>query len=462
MHVNYTKGMVLGVDDFTQEFVYLSGRDRWITRELLGYGTISGLALLAEDTNDGPRLRVTRGSAAVPSGKLVCVAADQCGLINAWLAKKENGDQVTRIIAGGSPPLSPPMPPPSPVTISLYLTLCFADCLTAPVPIPGEPCRSEDSLMAPSRVADYFRLELRTEAPLQTEEDSLRDFVAWLRQVPIVDSSPPPAADEVAWIAGLHAAARPWFDALSAASPPLSPPAIFAALHDYMFDSPPTALRIPRGHLGDFLRVAFRFWATELRPLWMGSHCDAMPGGGSDCLLLGRIDVPIVWVGGSPVGAWEAAGNAATIGIVEGRRPYLVHMRLLQEWLLAGEDDAQPATPPVSGQALTPTSRPTFAGLTTTGAVNIALATTGANLTLDATHHCIICTGAVTLTLPKCGPATRGRVYIVRATAGVCPVALAAGDTVSGLPAAGIGSGTVATLISDGVSGWHLIASTTS
>ncbi len=27
-HVNYTLGMVLGVDDFTQEFAYLSHRDR--------------------------------------------------------------------------------------------------------------------------------------------------------------------------------------------------------------------------------------------------------------------------------------------------------------------------------------------------------------------------------------------------------------------------------------------------
>jgi len=27
-HVNYTYGMVLGVDDFTQEFAYLSAHDR--------------------------------------------------------------------------------------------------------------------------------------------------------------------------------------------------------------------------------------------------------------------------------------------------------------------------------------------------------------------------------------------------------------------------------------------------
>ena len=29
-HVNYNLGMVLGVDDFTQEFAYLSERDQWM------------------------------------------------------------------------------------------------------------------------------------------------------------------------------------------------------------------------------------------------------------------------------------------------------------------------------------------------------------------------------------------------------------------------------------------------
>ena len=31
-HVNF--GMVLGVDDFTQEFAYLSGRDQWLSRAI--------------------------------------------------------------------------------------------------------------------------------------------------------------------------------------------------------------------------------------------------------------------------------------------------------------------------------------------------------------------------------------------------------------------------------------------
>ena len=44
-HVNYSFGMVLGVDDFTQEFAYHAGRDQWMMRDAVGYGTLSGLAV---------------------------------------------------------------------------------------------------------------------------------------------------------------------------------------------------------------------------------------------------------------------------------------------------------------------------------------------------------------------------------------------------------------------------------
>src|SRR5262245_53282460 len=155
LHVNYAKGMVLGVDDFTQEFAYLAGRDNWMVAELIGYGTTSGLAVSVQDTANGPQVRVTRGAAAVPNGKLVCVPADQCGVINKWLAKPDNAQQLSHLIHV-SPPLSPPA---GEATVSLYLTLCYADCTIMPVPIPGEPCRSEDELMADSRIADDYKLE---------------------------------------------------------------------------------------------------------------------------------------------------------------------------------------------------------------------------------------------------------------------------------------------------------------
>ena len=54
-HVNYVKGMVLGVDDFTQEFEYLSGRDQWLARDLIGYGTVAGLKVSSGARTRSPR-----------------------------------------------------------------------------------------------------------------------------------------------------------------------------------------------------------------------------------------------------------------------------------------------------------------------------------------------------------------------------------------------------------------------
>ena len=211
-HVNYARGMVLGVDDFVQEFAYLDGHTRWLARETLGYGTVTGLHVhMEDDGSNGPRLHVRAGSALMPSGKLVCVQADQCAILNRWLAKAENATVVTRLLNPSSPPLSPPAQPVNGDTgsIALYLTICASECSTRPVPIPGEPCRSEDQLMADSRVADDFKLELRESAPSQVEEDGLRDFVRWLRgSVRTVDGSPLPSSDVDAWLDALRQAAQ--------------------------------------------------------------------------------------------------------------------------------------------------------------------------------------------------------------------------------------------------------------
>ncbi len=92
-HVNYTAGMILGVDDFTQEFAYLSGRDRWLARDAIGFGTISGLSIRAEkDGEDGWRVLVAPGVAISPRGQLICVSTAQCAYLNQWLAAADPDD----------------------------------------------------------------------------------------------------------------------------------------------------------------------------------------------------------------------------------------------------------------------------------------------------------------------------------------------------------------------------------
>ena len=310
-HVNYTLGMVLGVDDFTQEFAYLSGRDQWLARDLLGYGTVCGLRV----TIEGQEVVVTQGAAVSPLGQLMRVTPAQCANLNKWLVIDTNKQQLIAHL--GAPSLG---------TVTLYVVLCYRDCPTEMVPIPGEPCRSEEETMAPSRLVDDFKLELRFTPPAQCEEDALRTFVAWLSQHVQITDTPGSFMRLDDFISTIRNAVQPLI------SPPYSPPT-------FMFDSPLTSLRIHTADACKYLRAAFRLWVTELRPRWRprfweqwhgcaGDPSAADEPDAEDCVLLAELHVPLT-----------ADGQVADFDKVvvdEERRPYLVHLRMLQEWVLCG------------------------------------------------------------------------------------------------------------------------------
>ena len=336
-HVNYSLGMVLGVDDFTQEFAYLSGRDQWLARDLLGYGTVSGLRVGLEVETSGPQVSVTPGVALSPRGRLIRVAPGQCAGLNGWLAA-HHGELLALL---GSPD-------DDLATLRLFVVLGYRECPTDAIPIPGQPCRSEDETTAASRIADDFRLELRLAPPDQQEEDALRDFVAWLGQVEITDE--PGGMLTVAEFedAIRHAA---HFDT----SPPSSPP-------DYMYGSPPEALRIHPSLAYEYLRAAFRVWVTELRPRWQprwvgkgqgcsGSASDAAGSREEDCVLLAELHLRLVRVGSGA--DWQVEDeNGVTIH--EERRPYLMHLRMVQEWLLGRGHSASGGEPASTSMAVVP------------------------------------------------------------------------------------------------------------
>jgi hypothetical protein len=345
-HVNYTLGMVLGAQDFQQEFAYHNGRDRWLARDTVGYGTVWGLKVALDPQQSGALLGdaqvvVSRGTALSPCGQLICVGSDQCASLNAWLAA--HADQLPHL------PDGTPLP--------LYVVLCYREALTDDVPIPGEPCRCEDDLTAASRVQDCFRLELRLAPPAQCEEQAVRDFVAWLRQVRVTD-------------AGDYVSLSVFLDALRGAaqlgvehSPPDpgSPPGWSGSPPDgapcpcppgFAFASPPSSVAIPSGQACDYLRAAYRVWCTEIRPAlrWPLPGCDCgcqgpCAGGGQggcgcggssadpctecdDEVLLAQLNVPVEW----PPGASPQLASAAW-EIDESQRPYVMHLRMVQELL---------------------------------------------------------------------------------------------------------------------------------
>jgi hypothetical protein len=310
-HVNYTLGMVLGVDDFTQEFAYLSGHDHWLGRDLLGYGTVWGLRVTIEDGSRGPEVSVTPGAALSPRGQLIYVTPAQCASLNDWLAAHEE-DVLSAL---GSPP---------PGNFKLYVVLRYRECPTDDKPIPGEPCRTEDEAMAPSRLVDDFKLELSLQAPDQQEEDALREFVAWLGQIELTETM-----SESISLDDFVAAVRATLPIVS--SPPSSPPT------SPLFGSPPVGMKIYAPLACEYFRTAFRIWVTEIRPTvrpqWLAK---TLPCSDAEAesqtkhrgeLLLAELDITATdWV----------IQNRDQVVVDEERRPFVIHLRMLQEMLLCG------------------------------------------------------------------------------------------------------------------------------
>jgi hypothetical protein len=314
-HVNYTLGMLLGVDDFNQEFAYLSGRDKWLARDAIGYGTLNGLRVSLDTTTRGPRISITSGSALSPRGQLIRMAPAQCAYLNDWLAA--NPSQTQGLIGT-----------PSGSLLQLSLVLCYRRCPTDPVPIAGEPCRAASDLMANSRLTDDFALELRVTPPVQDEEDAVRDFVSWLDQVNVTDDP------------GTFPTIPEFEDLLRSGLIPGSPPNPGTF---FQLGAPLTGIQIHPASLGEYVRAAFRIWVTEIRPVfhadWSSQNCGCGAASetanplADECLLLADIAVPVINIG--PGLNWTV-DDSNPVTIDETRRPILLHARMQQEWLQSG------------------------------------------------------------------------------------------------------------------------------
>jgi hypothetical protein len=302
-HVNYVQGMVLGVDDLIQEFAYHQHQRQWLGRDAIGYGTLSGLRVTFESDL---KVHVSPGTALSPNGQLIRVKPEQCAEINKWLA--ETWEKIKNL--GNNFPV--------------YVVLCFRDCKVDDLPVPGEPCRCEDQAMAPSRVLDDFRLELRLDPPVQREEDAIRDFVQWLRQIKLAGAGGS-SLDE--FLQAIRDAAS------DLASPLESPP-------DFLYGSPPQSLAIPSAQLCEYLRAALKLWVVELRPLWQAQWAERVGGGcgchgdeqktsadAEECLLLAALNITLT-------GRHVASAN--DVAVNDSCRPFVAHLRMLQEMLLCG------------------------------------------------------------------------------------------------------------------------------
>lgn len=330
-HVNYTMGMVLGADDFNQEFAYLSGSPQWLARDLLGYGTVSGLEVSVEHEGDDPRVFVEAGVALSPRGQLIRVAVRQCAHLNTWLAAQQQ--QLNALS----------LSPEQSNALTLYVVLAYRERPTDSIPLPTDVSRGAQVTTAASRLSDDFELDIRTTSPDQREETALRTFVSWLRQVQVVDAATSPSVQ----VTSLD-------DFANTIRTAAHLPSSLATLPTGGRDSsrPYGGLVIPVEQANIYWRTAFHIWTTEVRPFWQAaSDANGVPE--EEYILLATLRVQVNL---SAQGQWTVAspahhgrrgrGHATTVQSVEvddADRPYLLSLRLLQEWMQSGRRETPPS-----------------------------------------------------------------------------------------------------------------------
>jgi len=329
--VNYFAGLVLGPDEFKQDQLYMMERDRLHQRSLHGYGTVMGLGVVFRIDADGrPEVLVAPGLAVTPRGESVCVPQAQCARLDEWLTA--HADELPAVTA--SPPSSPN------TDLSLWVVLCARECETDPVPVLGDPCRTAEDATAPSRLADDFELKLVTEPPDQQEEEATRLFGSLLRAIEVTDSpgggtflSPDDLAVLVMRLIPTGSPPElPSLDELLAlGSPPAGSPAT----------SPAAAagpLMLHPDDLEAALLAAWRAWVVEVRPR-LADGAAGCPDNGPNCVRLARLDFTIHDTGSGP----EVDGP---VMVDDENRPWLLHTRLLQEWLIGGAASTLPPGAP--------------------------------------------------------------------------------------------------------------------
>jgi hypothetical protein len=318
--VKYSFGLVLGVDEFLQEQTYLLEERRRHNRMLHGFGTVCGLKVTVPAGVDPPEIRVAGGLAVSPGGFDICVPNVMCAKVNDWLAAnaQELHDRF------GDPPS----------IVSACVVLCYRECATDIVPVPGEPCRTDEESMEPSRLADSFELKLCI-----PEEVTSPPLSPPIGSPPTQGPAhlclcPPPSARKTGEFELGQLLRR--IDINAAATPFSTPDELEAAVKGIlelqtggMPSPPPGPLTMDPPAAAEMLAIVARVWATDVLPellrrdkeTWCGAAC-------GKCVLLADLQIQVA-------ANDTVQGGPAGVTVDETRRPILLATSLLQEWLLS-------------------------------------------------------------------------------------------------------------------------------
>lgn len=286
---NYHFGMLLGVEDFRAEQGFHLGQHRRHQRSLHGAGVAAGYGVSFKAAE--MELRVAPGQAVDGLGRDVVLDQAQCVSLPLWW-QAHRKDEAFADIAN-----------PDDATLDLDVQLCWAACLSSPVPAIADPCAGDSADIAYSRVCETARLSLARASTAAPETDPRFHLLRmWLQQDgPRLDSNGKPlAADQ------------------------------------WLIDRYQTLIALPPADQpGERARILAEVLARSAAepPL-------ALPEAGNACLTLARLKGVHL--------RQDASGWRVSIGNIDlSPRPTLLSTALLQSLVLADSDPSPPSAGPV-------------------------------------------------------------------------------------------------------------------
>ncbi len=158
--VNYATGVLLSADDFRDEQTYHRSRLATALTNLLGHGTLAGLAVRAPEAEDNDmHLRVEPGVALDRYGRLIEVVEPWCIRLANWFAAQPTGALRAATQRKPRTPLD--------VAVAVDVFLSLEDCGRGRTPSFAQgPFDALDALV-PARLSEQpsFELVLRAEGP---------------------------------------------------------------------------------------------------------------------------------------------------------------------------------------------------------------------------------------------------------------------------------------------------------
>ncbi len=310
--VRFVDGLVLGADEFTQEQIYMTERDRVHQRSLHGAGTVEGLSVTARSEADAIEIVVSPGKAIDSLGQMITVTEEQCATILSWV--EGNREMVDELIAAERS-VNPGMTVGTPVEISLYVLLGHNELETDFIPLPANPCRPEDDIAAPSRIQDGFSLRFSTIPAVDIVEEAKRELGAFLGRFKVPESE-----DQYMPYSKIADTIAVWMSQF-----------MDEGTEDTGANTIAGDFMVSPEDLTDLMRLTMRMWSVYVMPN-LGKQAqeerESTNYVDDDAVMLAEVRVRIV--------SLEEQLTVEEAWVIDDHRPMIADTRLLQEFALAG------------------------------------------------------------------------------------------------------------------------------